>query len=362
MNRLIIIGNGFDLAHGLKSSFKDFIANYFCNAVNHFFEGNTYSDILFELSFTNDFHPFEPRSKPTTSEDIFEILDKLNKNKKNINLKFNSLLLQNIYAKIKEVNWVDLEIEFFKILVATKNVYKNQNQFEAIKNVNEQLDFLKNKLVIYLSEEEKKYSNTFDKSELLKCFLEEINKEEIVTTYLRENKLPDNLYFLNFNYTRTFMDYFELSNNQIRSKFNFIHGDLKEEYGNPIFGFGDEFDKRYLEFEDENNNQLFKHIKSFEYSQNKNYFNLIRFIDSGDYQIQVFGHSCGVSDRTMLNEIFENTNCKSIKIFYHELNDKVNDFSEKTYDIAKHFKNKGVFRKKLIPFDLSRPMPQPKNK
>ena len=38
MNRLIIIGNGFDLAHGLKTSYCDFIHDYlltnFRNAKN----------------------------------------------------------------------------------------------------------------------------------------------------------------------------------------------------------------------------------------------------------------------------------------------------------------------------------------
>jgi hypothetical protein len=28
MNRLVIIGNGFDLAHGLPTSYKDFIDDY----------------------------------------------------------------------------------------------------------------------------------------------------------------------------------------------------------------------------------------------------------------------------------------------------------------------------------------------
>jgi hypothetical protein len=28
MNRIILIGNGFDLAHGLKTSYKDFIDNF----------------------------------------------------------------------------------------------------------------------------------------------------------------------------------------------------------------------------------------------------------------------------------------------------------------------------------------------
>ncbi|MBO7224693.1 MAG: hypothetical protein J6V35_02135 [Bacteroidales bacterium] len=31
MNRIIIVGNGFDLAHGVKTSYKDFIEWYFVN-------------------------------------------------------------------------------------------------------------------------------------------------------------------------------------------------------------------------------------------------------------------------------------------------------------------------------------------
>lgn len=33
MNRLVIIGNGFDLAHGLKTSYKDFI-RWYLNEIN----------------------------------------------------------------------------------------------------------------------------------------------------------------------------------------------------------------------------------------------------------------------------------------------------------------------------------------
>ncbi|MCC8145746.1 MAG: bacteriophage abortive infection AbiH family protein, partial [Bacteroidales bacterium] len=31
MNRIILIGNGFDLAHGLPTSYKDFINDYWDN-------------------------------------------------------------------------------------------------------------------------------------------------------------------------------------------------------------------------------------------------------------------------------------------------------------------------------------------
>src|SRR5690554_7481144 len=49
VNRLIIIGNGFDLAHGLKSSFKDFIDDYFLTAVTTFLKEDTYEDDLLKV-------------------------------------------------------------------------------------------------------------------------------------------------------------------------------------------------------------------------------------------------------------------------------------------------------------------------
>ena len=52
MNRLIIIGNGFDLAHGIKTSYKDFIADYLCNAINTFFTINL-SSLLCNFSLSN---------------------------------------------------------------------------------------------------------------------------------------------------------------------------------------------------------------------------------------------------------------------------------------------------------------------
>lgn len=38
-----------------------------------------------------------------------------------------------------------------------------------------------------------------------------------------------------------------------------------------------------------------------------------------------------------------------------------NDYTEKTYEISRHFKDKGMMRKKIVPLDFSKPMPQPMN-
>lgn len=33
MNRLVLVGNGFDLAHGLKTSYRDFITDYWMKII-----------------------------------------------------------------------------------------------------------------------------------------------------------------------------------------------------------------------------------------------------------------------------------------------------------------------------------------
>lgn len=70
------------------------------------------------------------------------------------------------------------------------------------------------------------------------------------------------------------------------------------------------------------------------------------------------GHSCGLSDRTMLKEIFEHKNCKSILIHYHKWGSDTheNDYVNKTYEISRHFTDKGMMRKKVVSFEKSNPL------
>ena len=74
------------------------------------------------------------------------------------------------------------------------------------------------------------------------------------------------------------------------------------------------------------------------------------------------GHSCGLSDRTLLNTIFEHENCRSIKVFYHEWeNDegqKKDNFTEITQNISRHFNDKKEMRAKLVNKSLCEPLPQ----
>lgn len=51
MNRLILVGNGFDLAHGLRTSYKDFISYYLAKVFDSFGDnGNRYEDPLISIA------------------------------------------------------------------------------------------------------------------------------------------------------------------------------------------------------------------------------------------------------------------------------------------------------------------------
>lgn len=362
MNRLIIIGNGFDLAHGIKASFNDFITDYFCDVMKEVAKGKNYSDPLIQIKVNvyNFWRFNDPILSPINKENIYNIIEDI-RTSEDYEFKFISPLLENIYSKCSTLFWVDIEMEYFKLLLDSRNMEKIANQKGLVKRLNSQLDFLKEKLIKYLEQQQLQYGGARDPDSILNCFCSDIKKHEITTIKLKKNIKPDNLYFLSFNYTKTFESYAERCREIIPNQWNYIHGDLYTSNGIPVFGFGDELDKRYLEFEDDQNNELFKHIKSFEYLQTKNFYLLTRFIESGNFQVHIYGHSCGLSDRTLLNQIFEHQNCKSIKIFYYKINETENDFTDKTYEISRHFKDKISLRKKLVPFVFSEPMPQPGN-
>lgn len=348
MKRLILLGNGFDISHGYKTSYTDFIQYYLCKALNHFIKGNCFDDVLLKIGSENS---RDSNEEVTTLKRAFEIIEILNK-QTNV-IEFKSNLFKEIVFNVNLNNWVDIENQYFSYLRRYKHASNNNKK--GIEEINKEFEFLKNELEKYLIIITKE-NLRFSSSKYVQLFCDSLKKDELVLKEIDEDFFPTELYFLNFNYTFTLENYIDNINKAIPSTINYIHGELDSKENPIIFGFGDEHDKHYLEFEDEKNNELFKHIKSFNYFKTSNYHNLIRFINSEDFQVYIIGHSCGLSDRTMLKEIFEHEKCKSIKIFYYSKSATENDFTEKTYDISRHFTDKGLMRKKIVPFDKSKPL------
>ncbi len=73
------------------------------------------------------------------------------------------------------------------------------------------------------------------------------------------------------------------------------------------------------------------------------------------------GHSCGLSDRTLLNTIFEHKNCRSIKVFYYDYEEvgiKKDKYTEIVQNISRHFDDKKAKREKIVNKTLCKPLPQ----
>lgn len=101
-----------------------------------------------------------------------------------------------------------------------------------------------------------------------------------------------------------------------------------------------------------NYNSYLTNIKSIRYPETDNYRRLLRFIDSAPYQIYIMGHSCGNSDRTLLNTLFEYKNCLSIKPFYHEkLVDEgtvTDNYIEIIQNISRNFNSMQKMRDRVV--------------
>lgn len=169
--------------------------------------------------------------------------------------------------------------------------------------------------------------------------------------------------FLNFNYTKTIDAYIDAFKSRIDGEFRGssrqiqIHGKLNDVTNNVNFGFGDEMDDDYKTIEKKDDNEYFKNIKSFQYFQNSNYKDMLEFLDYNRFQVYIMGHSCGLSDRILLNKIFEHKYCDSIKVFYHEKEGKDN-YTEIVQTISRHFNKKEMMREKIVNKSLCQPLPQ----
>jgi hypothetical protein len=408
MNRLVIIGNGFDLAHGLPTSYKDFIDDYWkgvtCASHDDDFVSfqNLGQDFKFDQvenleGLANFIMQHDEKIKFSEAEIYREYGN--NRSGKYprdhiINYKNRLFKILNETSFIK--NWVDIENEYYyqlkKIIksesldISKTNEYWSNEQRIQVEKLNVELEQVKNLLEKYLVNEVViKYNLDFTKNQNINWmkvynFLKPIsllsNEENILKEFIstedvneikehfekeRKEELVNNLYFLNFNYTPIASIYCELlgKDDRIDSRINFIHGSLGNILENKTnFGFGDEMDDDYKTIENLNDNEYLKNFKSFKYLQNSNYNDLLRYIDSEKFQVIIMGHSCGLSDRTLLNTIFEHNNCRSIKVFYHQREDGTDNYTEIIQNISRHFNKKKLMREKIVNKTLCQPLPQ----
>ncbi len=86
---------------------------------------------------------------------------------------------------------------------------------------------------------------------------------------------------------------------------------------------------------------------------------MLEFLESEPFQVCIMGHSCGNSDRTLLNTIFEHPNCISIKPYYY-INEKQEDnYLELVQNIYRNFTNLKRMRDKVVNKTYTEPLIKP---
>lgn len=377
MKRLILVGNGFDLAHDLKTSYCDFISWYLSEALNKFYNSNEFEDELLSIRHKNVHQTLINNSLPTIPDYSLNIFKGILNYTDSYIVIFKSKLFKQFINKAHIFNWVDIELEYFDFLSENQKLGVNINP-DLIKIINHHFGIIKLKLEEYLCKQEFEFNDYKPDEDILNILKSEfiwrdfdtgIEKGEGKDFRLRLKsddknfRYPTSTLFLNFNYTNTLENYVnELKKYEFQKNMsiNYIHGKLKQNNNPIIFGFGDEYNAKYKLLEEQSNNDVFEHMKSYWYFKSSNYRELIRYLNSDMFQVFILGHSCGLSDRTMFREIFNHENCKSVKIFYYVKPDGTSDYFDKTVQLGRHFGNNGRMRKKIVEFNESTVFPQPK--
>ena len=395
MNRIVLIGNGFDLAHNLKTRYEDFINWYWDYRVNGFVnEAKSISkdllcsieDLIKQPWHVNAYYGYNLNNG--TGKDVIK---ELIRDKDRFKFTF-SPFFENICKSIETKGWVDIENEYYHLLTE----YALTNRFnEDVKGLNVQLRYLKDLLVKYLDfiDKQEVSINESIKSKIYtpitlddisvagKSILKEnvdswIEQNDIVVkdkirrsglneedfneaiTYFRENYkagkvlftdvprqylLPDAVMLLNFNYTHTVQLYYNADLGFI----NYIHGKIDDPQS-VIFGYGDELDDDYKRLQKLNDNECLCNVKTIKYQECDNYRKLLAFAESAPYQVVIMGHSCGNSDRTLLNTLFEHKNCISIKPYYYIKKDGTDNYLELVQNISRNFTDMKLMRDRVV--------------
>lgn len=361
MNRIVLIGNGFDIAHGLKTKYEDFIIWYWeqCGIRLSECQSERYEDELCSFELLGD-HRFlgwnwvaDTYMKKLLNPNQFDgyCFIQWARKLRYCVIEYKSELFKRISQSVESKKWVDIENIYYEILVREKSFG------DRYKILNNQLDFLRGKLIEYLLEIEK---SDFTLIESIKeKIFRPIKKCEVSVRYRYKTEdffTLSNIMLLNFNYTSTPEIYLDGE-----ATINYIHGKLD----NPqsvIFGYGDELDENYKRLKEQNDSECMRHVKSIRYLEHDNYRRMLEFIESDSFQVVIMGHSCGNSDRTLLNTIFEHPNCVSIKPYYYQIDNKTDNYSELTISINRNFNDPKLMRDRVVCKDYCEPLTNANNK
>ena len=365
MNRIILIGNGFDLAHGLPTSYRNFMEAYLDELRRELLFSFTriVSDKLCKFSLktpiSSTWYNFFYGKVDRLKISFEELVQMLAENPELFEIKFTPFM-EKIKQSYKTRGWVDIESEFYSLLCSFTSL--KYHPYDSPAALNGELAYLQCLLAIYLEVvQEQLVSEGILLPGIQELISEPIKDSDIsVESRLKGfyGHFPERILGLNFNYTQTADMYLRKVR---KGRTIHIHGELSEPW-HMIFGYGDELDDEYPKLLKRNDNELLRNMKSIRYLETDNYRKMLDFIESASYQVYVMGHSCGNSDRTLLNRLFEHRNCASIKLFYYRSGNGEDNYLDIVQNICRNFTDMNLFRDRVVNRMFCRPLPQAPSK
>lgn len=292
--KMIIVGNGFDISVGIKSSYNNFVEY------------------------------LRVEEKLETNEDIYN---------------FNKLFLQKFDGK--SLNWNDLESIFENHIKEINEItYNSDDEIRSIYSVTEINAYLKeleDLFSSYLSDFYEKWHNSYR--------VQRNNKSSLLVNEVYKN-IFKNADVINFNYTSTLYDLnLVQTGNNSNQKYFQVHGSLFDK--NIIFGGGFTGNEEYSGFNvpgSMDNDKLIRIKKDMSlFEKRSQLIEKIKKYKKNSVDTYIIGHSIYGSDLPFLSKIFEKS--KRIYLFYFG-----NDYLIKLQKINKILNTDILEKIVLVPF------------
>ncbi|SFT38907.1 Bacteriophage abortive infection AbiH [Lishizhenia tianjinensis] len=179
MNRIILLGNGFDLVNDFESSYNNFLRHLRDETIKDLEingTGNRYNNGIVDLKSIgnpikeiNHFNAIQILFRGNNfGNDIFEA-------------RICNKFLQRLIKKQRIQNWVDIEQEYYELLI---NIFLQKEGFITIDELNEDLTFITNKLIEFLKIKESKFT---EKLNALDPMDSDFNKLQNITQNLLDD-------------------------------------------------------------------------------------------------------------------------------------------------------------------------------
>lgn len=340
MNKLFILGNGFDLAHKLPTSYEHFITDYLKQALHSAIDSNdhVFKDELIQVE-TFRYHFRSEEIEGLNSIEDFH--NYVNQYKEYIHVEYkNQFFKQLVSVEEGLCLWYDIEKFYYKELVRVASEGATATGIQEVLELNNTLDVIKNKLEQYL-----------DNKIRIPSQVSNIHSTRFYDIFSKHGE-PQTM-VLNFNYTDTIKLYLPFLGNN--TKIINLHGQLNNENNPLVFGYGDNRDKNYRDIQELDQPEYLRFMKHFSYNLNGNQTDLIAFLNSGEFTVEIIGHSCGLSDRTIFHRIFQHQMFQGLKIYYYQTKD---NFSLLNKSLDRHFDDPNRWADLVQPFDEKLKCPQ----